>query len=357
MEEGTPVSPVRAIANARRNQNIALEACLWIALWLITSPLIIACIKTLTTTSSLNFPYPWLLIGFTNGGTWILCYIMQWFPKYFPETSMESNIPWKFGALLGSIQGVEVGIAAIIIQKLSITLRTEIHMLSPAFIFVLAVVFGLESLDARICFSVFFVTIGGSIASYGNMTSEGLELVPFAFVSAILSTLRWVLTQKWISPGGQSKPSPISVTLRIAPFTAFVGFVVAVVQEPQGYEGLFFLPHPGEVAGLLILISTCVCVLVVSELRVVQLTSALLFGFLVPLHNASIILLDASLKGTKVSRLSWSGILLCAIATCFYLTARRRAKEDLSSVAREPAPYQTVPPPSVTSESSHDRMC
>merc|ERR1719253_857361 len=113
----------------------------------------------------------------------------------------------------------------------------------------------------------------------------------------------------------------------MSPMTSLVGFLVAAVREPAAFAGLLHLPFPKEVAVLVLAISFGVSLMLVAEMRACQLTSALLLAFLVPFHNVSVILLDASWKGTKVSTLNWLGIVLCALATGCYSTARKEDKD------------------------------
>jgi drug/metabolite transporter (DMT)-like permease len=329
------------IHGLRHQHGNFVEAGVWALLWLVASPIAMESIKTLTSSPLLEFPYPWMLVGFTNMGIWIFCSLWRFVPRFVPEVENEVVISWSHSLALGFLQGLEVGIGADILHRISVTLRTEIHMLCPALMFIFGVVSGVEPLDPRLVLAIGAVTVGGLLASYGTMTWEGLNLVPLALLASLFSTVRWVLTQKWLSPSGQRKPSPVVFALRMSPMTALVGFLVAVVREPAAYAGLLHLPFPGEVTSLLLVISFCVSLMLVAEMRVVQLTSALLLAFLVPFHNISVILLDTFLKGSKVSVLNWIGIVLCALATGCYSAARQDKKEHASLHLTGPS-YQSA---------------
>jgi len=310
-----------------RQQRMASEAVAWITVWLVASPLVMMCIKTLMSSENLNFPFPWLLIGFSNLGTWAICSLLQCMLGSLQEADCTVAVPWKMACVLGSLQGFQVGIGAEIIHKMSITLRTEIYMLGPVFMFVGAVFAGLEKMEPRVVLSVIGVTLGGLLASRGSMTADGLALVPLFLLMALFETSRWVLTQKWLSSGAHEKPSPITLARRMSPMTALVGFVVAFAREPGCYQSLPMLPYPWKVASLLCMISIVVCLMLISEMRVVQLTSAVCLSFMYPVHNIIVILLDASVKGTKIAPLNWMGIVLCAVASGFYSNARLQNKE------------------------------
>lgn len=294
--------------------------------WLVASPCVIAVIKHLTSNKLLAFPYPWLLVGFSNVGVWVLCSIVQ----YMPGTPLDNTVqvPWSKGLPMGLMQGVEIGIGTEILHQISITLRTEILMLCPALMFIATYFAGLERLEPRIVLAVTAVTIGGLMSCYGTMTSTGLTLVPIALFGSLISTGRWVFTQKWLSVScGDSKPSPITLVQRMAPMTALVGFVVAYIRHPGCYQTLPALPHPTMVACLLSTIALLVCLMVFAEMRVVQLTSALMIAFMCPVHNISVIFMDASVRGTKIYAVNWIGIVVCALASGFYTRERLQDKE------------------------------
>jgi len=324
MESSTLFAKLQAM---RKQHRVASEAVVWITVWLVASPLVMMCIKTLMSSENLNFPFPWLLIGFSNFGTWAVCSLLQCMPGSLQEADSTVAVPWKMACVLGLLQGFQVGIGAELIHKMSITLRTEICMLGPVWMFVGAVFAGLEQLEPQIVLSVIGVTLGGVLASYGSMTSEGLALVPLFLLMALFETSRWVLTQKWLSSSGHEKPSPITLARRMSPMTALVGFVVAFAREPGCYQSLPMLPYPFKVTSLLCIISIGVCLMLVAEMRVVQLTSAVLLSFMYPVHNVIVILLDASVKGTKIAPLNCMGIVLCAVASGFYSNARLQNKD------------------------------
>jgi hypothetical protein len=354
--ERTPAFVTNIFRN-RQNDRL-MEAMLWIGVWLVTSPTIIASIKILTTKSSGAFPYPWLLTGFINSCAFVFCNALCHLPIFLPEVDSQSKIPWLYAGPLGVLQGIEVGIGAVLLADLSITLRTEIHMLAPAFVFLLTLCAGLESPEPRLCLSILFVTIGGLLASYNTMTWEGLALVPLALLASLLSTVRWVLTQKWLSPASGGKPSPINLTARMSPFTALTALLGAFVFERDAVMAMLHLPQPGRVALLILAVSLMVCILMVSEMRVVQLASALLFGFLVPFHNVTVILLDASIRGAKVSGVNWGGIMLCAVGTGFYLLSRKSSKGNEArrlAAGVENSSYQSIDHAPADAEIAHQR--
>jgi len=316
---------------------------------MLAAPAIIASIKHLTSDPALGFDYPWLLIGITNSGVSLFCLVLSYFPNFLPgvELSSQTSIPWKYTAPLGLMQGVEVGIGAVLLANLTITMRTEILMLCPGFTFVFSVVAGLETLELRLCMSILLGTVGGVLASYNTMTWEGIKLAPLAILAGLSSTVRWVLMQKWLTPAGWVKPSPISLALRMSPFSGLLGFAVALVLERDGFSALLHLPQLGYASCLLVGISFLICLLVIAEMRVVQLTSALLLGFMVPFHNVIVILLDASNRSMqKISSTNCAGILLCTVATGFYLVARQeaqaRAPMALRASMRRPCSYQST---------------
>ena len=86
--------------------------------------------------------------------------------------------------------------------------------------------------------------------------------------------------------------------------------------------GLFALPFPREVVGRVVIISVLVILLFLSEMRTVQLTSAMLIGILLPMLNIFTILVGVVLKGDRVQFLNWVGIMLCSVGTGIFKFAR-----------------------------------
>jgi drug/metabolite transporter (DMT)-like permease len=318
----------------------------------VASPTVVNCIKDLTSNESLAFPYPWLLVGFTNLITCVFATAsIQILPKkILPDANPDAVVPWKYAAVLGVMQGIEVGMGADILHRLSITMRTEIMMLAPAFMFVCGLLLGIESFTPTRTLATVAVTIGGMLASYGTMTWEGIELVPWAVLMCIFGALRWSLTQKWLSPNRHGKPSTVVLCARLSPFTALVGFVVSAFHNHGSYAALLSLPNPKQVALLLCLIGFGVFILIVSELRIVQLTSALLLGFFVPFHCVSLILIDVVARGTHMSQWNWLGVMLCSVATGLFAITHKG--DRLKSGPSETEPLMPRPTESGPSETN-----
>lgn len=348
-----------------------VEAAFWLLVWLLVSPLVMICIKHLTSTPELHFPYPWLLIGFTNLGTFLLLSASTFcFPKLWHDQSSRDEVQWRYASVLGLLQGFEVGIGATMIYRISLALRTEIHMLGPVFMFAGGCAFGIEKPKLQLILAVIFVTTGGMLACYGSLTWQGLEMVPLALLMSLISTIRWVLTQKWLAPAvavsmlgapgaAEAKSSSALVlALRMSPATSIVGFCTAFIRETGAYTGLLQQPHAGQVGLLLCGISLGVSFILLAEMRAVQLTSALLLSFFVPFHNVLVILTDVLIKGTRVSVVNWFGIMMCAVATGFYSLARKESKKDWEAAAAVEQTervfyHSTANQQGTTSETSH----
>lgn len=325
-----------------------LEAIFWVAVWMIVSPAIIIQIRNLIATPEYDFPYSWGFLGFSNfvtyAAAWVIIQILDRFNG--GETSAVS-IDWNKGHALGVLQGLEVGLGAVVIRAVSVELRTEIHMMAPAIMYVGGLAVGLETTAPTLVFSVLCITAGGLMSISGHMGGDNtMMLVPVAILAGLCATSRWVLTQYWLAPKGSPlRPSPLLLLCRMSPATGLTGLIGAAIFEPAMYSSVTSLPDPQAVWIRILFIGISVVLMISAELRVVQLTSALLLGMLTPIHNLTIIVYGI-LHGnsSQVTPLNWAGIALCTVATVLYSHARHtQAKHMCVAEAREPAEPLDMP--------------
>jgi hypothetical protein len=313
-----------------------LEAAFWITVWLASSPLVMLCMKSATSTQEYQFPYPWLLLGASNVVTLILTKLLLLVPSAYQDSTKASSaavatsdqdISWKHASLLGVIQGVEVGLGAMVIHLVSVSLRTEIHMMVPSFMYLGGLIFGLESCDSMLAMSIVLMTLGGVLATYGNMSLLGLEMIPVSILAGMIAVARWTLTQKCLAPPNEprKRPSPLMLLYKMSPATSITCLLGSLIFEANAYSHLRTLPHQQIILTLTLAVGIGAVAMLVAELRAVQLTSALFLGLMTPLHNVTIIAGDVLLKGTRISIYNTFGICFCCVAACIYGEARRRA--------------------------------
>lgn len=319
-----------------RGALVYAEVFMWLTIWLTTSPMIMLGIKRLTTDPRYAFPYPWLMTAGSNS----VIFVLGNFAVYLTDAdSGEMEVPWSKALVLGVMQGFEIGLGNTVIQNISLSLRTELHMLTPALMYAIGLALGIERLRPMLAVSVLFVTMGGVLGTWGAIDHKGQTMLAPAALAALSAVMRWNLTQKWLSPRGMRiRPSPLVLVSRMAPATACTSLLVSFFYETWTLGSLSSLPQAPQLLALLLGIGAGICILLSAELHTVQLTSALLLAFLTPFHNVSIIIMDTLLKGTHISPVNWVGIILCSAATFCYGAARHNgtpppAKESLAAVA------------------------
>jgi hypothetical protein len=318
------------IATLHRQHSQFVGVAAWICIWFVASPTVINFIKILTSTQTLEFPHPWMLVVFVSASVWLFSTLALYLPaNWLPHESADVVIPWKQAAVLGCLVGIEVGLGNDILRRISITMRTEIVMLCPVFMFLCGILMGVESFTPRLGLAVASATVGGVLAAYGSISWEGIHLVPWAFVVAILGAFRWTLTQKWLSPAGQTKPSALVLSARCQPFTALVGLVMCTFHDRDAFAKLIYLPYPETVALLCFAIGFGVFITTISEMCIVQMTSALRLAFFVPFHNVLLIFMDAAIRGSPISQLNCIGLILCAVSMVVLAMARSDKKDSM----------------------------
>lgn len=316
-------------------RKVFAEGVFWVATWMIISPAVIIQIKNLVTTPGYEFHYSWGFLGFSNIITYAAAWVtMKIFDAYNGGQTSLVPVEWDKGLLLGVLHGLEVGLGAVVIRAVSVQLRTEIHMMAPALMYVGGLAAGIESPAPALVLSVVLITCGGAMSLSGHMGGHNtMDLVPVAILSGLCACTRWVLTQRWLAPKGSAlRPSPMMLLTRMTPGTSLTGFVGALVFERQMYSQFLSLPEPQAVWIRIFFIGIAVVFMTCAELRVCQLFSALLLGMLTPFHNLTIIVYGIIHTGaSSVTPYNWAGIALCTGATVLYSWARHEESKHVIS--------------------------
>jgi len=312
-----------------------LEAAGWLCIWFADSPAVTFLIKGVLVDRRLAFPHPLLLTGLINAQTFIIIrtLVQALHQSGVPGYTDMAQVSWKRASIIGTLQGIEISMGNAVLGLVSVALRTEFFMATPVLMFSAAVICGLEQPRMVLIFATVLVTIGGMMATTGRLQTAGFSVIALVLGQAFAAIARWILTQKYLLGKNGNKPSPMVLAARISPFTANVALLAALIWEPEAFPALVYGPHPLEVLGRSFAMALGVCLLLISELRVVQLTSALLLGIFMPFHNVIIILLGVVIYHDVVSGLNWGGILICSLGTGIYALARSREAESITALA------------------------
>jgi drug/metabolite transporter (DMT)-like permease len=310
------------------------EATFWIVVWLSISPMILFSVKHITNDRELAFPYPFLLTGSCNLVIFVVGSLLLKFPGVNQKN--DSQVSWQMATVLGVINGVEVGVGNTVVKYLSLSLRQELHMMSPALMYLCGRVFGLEHYNPMVTLAVLLMTFGGMLSVWGRVHVGNIPMFLLAIVSAVCSVIRWNLTQKMLALEGKvEKPSAFVLAVRQSLATACACLAISSCFEDV--PPMMLLPHVDKVAKIVIGIGCGLCVMCMAEMRTVQLTSALFVAFFAPIHNVSIIVLDVIVKGAHVSGINWLGIICVTIATALYMRTRQKEVVDQSHLPLKPS--------------------
>jgi len=330
------------------------EVILWLSIWFFDSPTVVFLLKGVLE----DFPYPVLLTALTNVVTCIVILgfiqvydLLSHFQKtkdaaaggLFTEggaTGSQAVLPeevsWANSAFLGALQGVEISLANFVLHKLSVALRTELLMTLPLMMFTVACLAGLERPRRMLTLAITLITLGGVLSTSGALKSSNIWVVAVVLLQGLIAVVRWVWTQKCLGSDRENAPSPLRLAGRIVPFTSAIALAGAWFCEPSGFSVLLHRSFTREILGRVIASGCGVAVLMIAELRVVQLTSALLFGIFVPLHNVFIILLGVFLRHSIVTKLNWFGIFVLSCGTGLYTYGRRTEDTEPANTAQNP---------------------
>jgi len=314
-----------------------LEAAFWYSLWMVIAPIMVFSIKDLLNNDELHFSYSFGFLGCSNFMTWVLASVTILVAKQTGHEGQlgitNATVKWKHAGSLGVLQALEVGLGARMLELVSVTLRTEVRMLVPLFQYAGGLALGLERLQAHLVFCIVVLAVGGCLAVTGSISfreaADGLPVLLIATSGLSISVLKWALSQRWLAPKGSAeRPSTLIMLRRMSLATSACGLVAAAFLEPAMYDGgLTALPRPGAVFGRLLMIGMIVLVMGSAEVRAVQLTSALTFAVLQPLHNLIVILADQLMGGSRpLSLIAWIGCLLCFLAAVKYAEERNACK-------------------------------
>jgi len=299
------------------------EATFWIIIWLTISPMILFSIKHLSTDRQLAFPYPFLMTGASN---LVVFVVGSLFVKILGYDKQAGQVSWQWAGLLGVIQGVEVGLGNTVVKYLSLSLRQELHMMSPALMYVGGRALGLEQYNPMVTLAVLLMTCGGMLSTWGRIHMDNTPMFALAIISATFSVIRWNLTQKMLASNKVDKPSPLLLTVRQALATCVTCLLISSCAEDV--PTLMLMPHAQEVAQYVLCIGCGLCLMCLAEMRTVQLTSALFIAFVAPIHNVSIIVLDIFIRGGHVRGINCVGIICVSLATCLYIRTRQSENAD-----------------------------
>jgi len=239
---------------------------------------------------------------------------------------------------LGIVQGCEIGFINKSLQYLSISERTMLQNTNVLLMMITAQIFGLERLTWMRVAAALLLVGGGVCQGLASSHQEGasdsaptqseqlahLKGIVFMLSSMCLTAFKWSLIQFMTQRAERNtflgQMSKLQLAARVQPITGVVCLVLAASFEMQEIirpelwhsRQLFRVPA----------IALGITVLMCSELKVVQLTSAVATGVLMNLHHIPMVLAGMIVFHDSISLYNVYGFALCVLGGFFYAGAR-----------------------------------
>lgn len=288
-----------------------------------------------------TFPYPWLIVAFSSTVAYVMCRLTNaWLGPVFGN---EGEVHWKASGLIGGLQGLDVGLRSSNRHSSAAAVRTGMHMILPVFMVLAGMVAGIERSKNRahqLVVAVGLATVGGLSMTLGSAGNVELGSAPWPLIATAILALRWTFTQMIIV---NVNPSPLVLATRLLPPTALLCLEVAFWCELWVGGFTAVLRMTASQVALLLAAGVAFAVVLVAEVRLVQLTSATFLGFLSPICMAGTTFCQALLPGGRTPPFtSWVGISLCVAASWVYWRAGAAEHEERGSEPVDTGHYERL---------------
>ncbi|CAE8641921.1 unnamed protein product, partial [Polarella glacialis] len=192
---------------------------------------------------------------------------------------------------------------------------------------------GLEKLTLLRLLAGTLLALGGSIQGFESSETQKLAEseradhftgILFMLASMCLTALKWMLiqivTQRSPPNSCLAQMSKLQINAAVQPVTGLTCLVLALAFESAALSPDRLLSQ--EVLLHVLLISVGITVIQVSELKLVQLTSAVATGVLMNVHHIPMVLAGVTFFHDKVDSLAIAGFALCILGGGLYAVAR-----------------------------------
>lgn len=320
-EDTSTLSPLR---------HLQLQVALLTALWWTAAVLVVLYMKRTLTLFHHPFVITWLCNWWC--GLMALCIAMVVHPKRLPPFRRDEVL--KLIAI-GMINGVEIGCCNKALEFLSVSSSIMLGSVKVLFQMTTCLCWGLEHITWRRVLAGLIFIVGGLLQGYEKQTARDdevtsvqgvvMQLCAVAIGSQRFACLQYVM-QRADCDSALGQMSKFQLVGWVLPTAGVVCLCLAAVFEGQSlrYEQLL---QPQLILSTLLLASG-VITLVISELKIVQLTSAVALQVLMTLHSIPIVLAGVLFLKEEVSLISILGFVACLVAALLYGAARNLDDES-----------------------------
>jgi len=317
------------------------------ALWWIAAVYVTMMFK-LATLALQPFTLTWLV----NTSTGILALLLSLATDF--DSPPLPEMQWEEGlrlAALGLAQGCEFGCLNKSLQYLTVSERTMLQNINILLVLATAWLCGLERLTCLRVVAGLLLAGGGLLQGLDVSQAPGgrkaaqlahVKGIAFMVTSMLLTAGKWslvqLITQRSESTSALGRMSKLQLAARVQPVTGLVCLGLAGLFEARTLTLRHLL-----LSGVLLkvpLIAAGITVIQCSELKLVQLTSAVAVGVLMNLHHIPMVLAGVVLFHDRVDSLGVLGFGCCILGGLFYAGARYT---DAQAAAGD-AEQELVPP-------------
>jgi drug/metabolite transporter (DMT)-like permease len=232
---------------------------------------------------------------------------------------------------IGFVTALDVWLSNLALKSVDVSVYTTAKGTSLAWNLGLSLFFGLMSPAPKVVISVIALLAGATLASLKPIGADPLGVV-FTLCAAFCSATRWVMSERlMVRRNVREAPSAFVLAAMIAPASVLTLIIPAAFEIKTMVETNAL----SESTDLKIFLGTifgggfCALFLVVSEIQLVKLTSALTISVIGYTKDLSAIILSILVFHDQLSVENWCGVLLASASMFTYSLFRSRGEGNI----------------------------
>eukprot|EP00403_Amphidinium_massartii_P001530 CAMPEP_0178376828 /NCGR_PEP_ID=MMETSP0689_2-20121128/3604_1 /TAXON_ID=160604 /ORGANISM="Amphidinium massartii, Strain CS-259" /LENGTH=462 /DNA_ID=CAMNT_0019996863 /DNA_START=25 /DNA_END=1410 /DNA_ORIENTATION=- len=286
------------------------------------------------------FPHPIALTSMTNVGAGLFLMMTA---AVADLAGMNQDVgSLKLGELMqllaiGAMQGTCIGLSNTALKKLTVSLRTVLLSNGPLMQMITARAWGLEALGPLRLLAGLLLVTGGCMqtadATEGRSWRSIIESpddktlgVGILLTGMVIAAQQGALTQKVLQHADASSPlrrmSKMDMSARLLPASGTTCLVLALLIEENPYKEMWE-NRVSAIAQRVAGIAAAIALITVSELMLMQLTSAVALQVIGSMHQFPVVIVAIMFYGESLSMWAVLGFVICFAGALTYMAARR----------------------------------
>jgi len=346
-----------------------------IVVWYITSALAVLLLKGLFQGrfSATTFKFPLTITATSNIVSGTLASLVYYF-LYAPQSgnSNSNSGTWnnaytthKSALFIGVMTSAEIGLKNAALSLLTVSLSTILKGTAPMLVMFWGVLFGIYKPSLKRLGVVLTVAVGLFLAvdgSNADSTTARRALdtgVTLQLLSAVLSGLRWVITQIFVKNDTIGK-NTVNVVRLTCPYTALAIFPAVIYWEAHDLTD-WIASSPGidtiSVSLTAVGIGTCVFALLWAEYELVRCTSSFTVSLCFVAKETLVIALGVLFFGDQLTAKVVVGFVLVQIGIAMYaLQKKQKTHSNVAEYEAQPTQPTDINIPISISDSDEEGL-